>query len=179
MDLNIFWNHVGREHGGLHYTEDIRKNSTETIQNCLELKERRCETDPLGRYVRLDINTLLELPTIHNNKKYLIVYDLKNGLQYSLNFKSKYPWWVIDIVDIVEIKPNVFCSYDLFIDISVHKDGSYKVLDIDEYEEALRLNVMSQEQISKSLKSFHHALSILNTNSFPYPLLVQLEKQYM
>jgi hypothetical protein len=114
--FGYFWNQVGREHGGLDYADDIRKNSPEVIQKCLVLKEQRCRnSNHLDRFVRYDESTLLELPSPQSGKKYL---------------KSKYPWLLIDIVDIQEIRPNVFCVNDLFIDILVNFDGSYHVLEL-------------------------------------------------
>ncbi|WP_409251980.1 hypothetical protein V1502_18055 [Bacillus sp. SCS-153A] len=41
MDVVVYWNHVGREHGGLKYTEDIKKNSPEMIEKAISLKEDR------------------------------------------------------------------------------------------------------------------------------------------
>lgn len=180
MNLVIFWNHVGREHGGLDYTDDIRKNSPEVIQKCLELKEQRCRnSDRQSRFIRYDESTLLELPPPQSDKKYIIIYCVDRGLQFSLNLKSKYPWWLIDIVDIQEIRPNVFCVHDLFIDISVNFDGSYHVYDIDDFETALSSDVMSNEQISRGLKSLHTILTELNTKAFPNNILKDIEQKYI
>ncbi|TWT25344.1 DUF402 domain-containing protein [Planomicrobium sp. CPCC 101110] len=180
MDLLIFWNHVGREHGGLEYAPDIRKNSPSVIQSFLEQREQliRSNAQP-HRFVRHDESTLLELPPLNSKKKFIIVYLIDEGLQFSLNFKTRYPWWLIDIVDVQELKPDVFCVYDLFIDISVHPDGSYHVFDIDEFEEAIRLGVLTPEQVSRSLKSFHCALNLLNTKKFTGEWLDELKEKYM
>jgi hypothetical protein len=159
LDLVIFWNHVGREHGVLEYTEDIRKNSPEVIQNSIELKEQRCRNNgQLNRFVRYDETTLLELPPSQSDRKYIIIYCIDQGLQFSLNFKPRYPWWLIDIVDIQEIRPNY---------------------DMDEYEIALSSDVMSTELISQSLKSFHTILSELNSKTFPNDTLKAIEMKYM
>jgi predicted RNA-binding protein associated with RNAse of E/G family len=180
MDLVIFWNHVGREHGGLGYTEDIQKNSSEVIQKCLEIKEQRCRNNyQPNKFIKYNESTLIELPSSESDKKYIIIYFIDRGLQFSLNFKSKYPWWLIDVVDITEIRPNVFCVHDLFIDISVNLDGSYHVLDMDEFEMAINLNVLSHEQITRSLKSLHSILAELNSRNFPNKILKDLEQQYM
>jgi predicted RNA-binding protein associated with RNAse of E/G family len=52
-----------------------------------------------------------------------------------------------------------FCVHDLFIDISVNTDGSYCVYDMDDFERAFSLGVMTHEQISRSLSSFHTILT--------------------
>lgn len=180
MDLIIFWNHVGREHGGLNYTDDIRKNSPEVIQKALLLKEQRCRSNGrLNRFIRHDESTLVELPPLHSDRKYIIIYCIDTGIQFSLHFKSRYSWWLIDIVDIQEIRPQIYCIHDLFIDIAVNRDGSYHVFDVDEFEAALSLGVMTQEQISRGLKSFHHILTALNSKDFPYTMLEDIQKMYM
>ncbi|TWT13330.1 DUF402 domain-containing protein [Planomicrobium sp. CPCC 101079] len=180
MDLLIFWNHIGREHGGLEYARDIRKNRESVIERYRDEKERYARnTKKPNRFIRYNASTLVELPPLESNRKFLIIYLIKEGLQFSLNFKSKHPWWLIDVVDIRELKPDVFCVYDLFIDISVRPDGSYQVLDIDEFEEAVRLGILSGNQVAHSLKAFHSALTQLNEGNFPNGLLKELEEKYM
>ncbi|MDP4164004.1 MAG: hypothetical protein Q8906_16305 [Bacillota bacterium] len=179
-DLFIFWHHVGREHGGLDYTEDIRKNSLQDIQMYLEIKENHYRNvDHPNRFLRYDESTLIELPPLKSGQSFIIVYSIPDGFQFSLNYKTKYPGWIIDIVDIEEIRPNVFCIHDLFIDIAVSETGRYQVLDIDEYETAISLNVMTTEQIQRSLKSFHAILTELNSNNFPDRKLGVIKEQYL
>lgn len=179
MDLVIFWNHVGREHGGLDYTTDIRNNPPEVIARTLELKEQRCRDGSPNRFIPINESTIIELAPADSSKKYLIVYSIDRGLQFSLHYKPRYPGWLIDIVAIQELRPNVYCAHDLFIDISVNTDGSYHIYDMDEYEEALSLGVMTAEQISRSLKSFHSIVTELNSKAFPCALLKELEQKYL
>ncbi|MCQ6561237.1 hypothetical protein NNL21_21330 [Paenibacillus mendelii] len=176
----IFWNHAGREHGGLEYADDIRKNSPQVIEQCLALREQRCrENKQPNRYLRVDDSTLIELPPLQSDKRFILIYCLDSGLQLSLNYKTNHPWWLIDIVDIQEIRPHVFCVHDWFIDISVNPDGSYHVYDMDDFELAVRLQVLSPEQISQCLKSFHAILTELNSGSFPSPFVEELRETYM
>ncbi len=177
METIIFWNHVGREHGGLQYVSDIRKNGKEGIENTLALKEERARNSP-NQFYKYNKSTLIELPPIASEKKFIIIYQMDKGLQYSLNLKSKYPWWLIDIVDIQEIKPNVFCAFDLFLDISVNRDGSYNVLDVDDFELAIRLDVINQTQVLSSLASFHSVIEQLNEKKFPCALIEEITEKY-
>jgi hypothetical protein len=180
LELLIFWNHVGREHGGLDYAEDIRRNPPEVIQKNLELKEQLCrKSNQINRFVRYDEATLIELPPAQSEKKYIIVYFIDKGLQFSLNFKTKYPWWLIDIVDVQEIKTNVFCIHDLFIDISVNTDGSYIVYDMDDFERAFSLAALTHDQISRGLRSLHTILTELNAKKFPNNILKDIVRKYM
>ncbi|MDF2725547.1 MAG: hypothetical protein K0Q59_5224 [Paenibacillus sp.] len=183
--LHIFWNHVGREHESLGYARSLRKNPPEVIQRGLEAKEQRSLAGSRHRYVRYDDNTLLELP-MHKaphggagDRPFIIVYCLDRGLQFSLHYKKQYAWWLVDIVEIEQIRPDVYCVHDLFIDIAVHDDGSYEVYDIDEFEAALSIDAMSPRQVSHALKSFHDIVTELNAKSFPGPLLQKLEQTYI
>lgn len=162
MGLSVIWHHIGREHGGLKYTEDIRKNSPEVIEKYIEQKVEWVRSNEAShQFLHLDENTLVEYSS---KADFIIIYMIDKGLQLSLNAKtkSKYPWWVIDVVDVMEIRPDVYCSSDLFIDVKVFEDGSYHVIDIDEFETAIQLGVLTNEQISKALKSLHTALTDLN-----------------
>jgi predicted RNA-binding protein associated with RNAse of E/G family len=178
MGILIYWNHVGREHGGLKYTDDIRKNDEVTIKSALELKEKQCRTGS-NIFIQYDENTLIELSPLDSERRYIIIYCIDRGLQFFLIYKTKYPWWLVDIVDVKEVKPNVFCVNDLFIDISVNINDSYKVMDIDDYEIAFSLGVMTKTQVINSLKSFHSILDELNSKQFPNNLLIQIKEQYL
>ena len=110
MGLTAFWHHIGREHGGLNYTEDIRKNSPESIDRYLRLKEEwvnnNCGSRKFHRYHE---NTIVKFSPKDND---IFIYFIDKGLQLSINPKSKlkYPWWKIDVVNIKEIRPEIFCA---------------------------------------------------------------------
>ncbi|MET1013314.1 MAG: hypothetical protein ABWX61_02230 [Paenisporosarcina sp.] len=179
MDTFIFWNHLGREHGGLAYTSDIRKNSPQVVKESLSLKEKHYRNKKIPNiFIRYDNSTLIEHSPPESEKNYIIVYSIDRGLQFSLNYKTGYSWWLVDIVNIQEVRPNVFCVHDLFIDIAINIDGSYKVLDIDEFNTAIRLNIFSKELMIQSFESLHSILSELNLNSFPNKLLIDIEGKY-
>ncbi|MFD1032922.1 DUF402 domain-containing protein [Metaplanococcus flavidus] len=179
-ELFIFWNHVGREHGEIEYAPDIRKNSVEIKERSMRLKEHhyKSKSNP-NRFIKHDETTLVELPPADSKEKFIIVYCIEDGLQFSLHHKTNYSWWLADIVEVQEIRPNIFCIHDLFLDISINKDGSYKVLDVDEYEAAVDLGLMSSKQIKNSLTSFHRIVGNLNTNNFPNGKLKYLKEKYM
>lgn len=131
MDLIVFWNHVGREHGGLAYAEGIRKNSPEVVAQAIALKEQRVRNSR-SRFVRYNETTLLELPPAESHNNYIIVYCIDRGLQFSLQFT------------------------DCF-----HPRG------------------MTQEQISRALKSFHSVITELKSKSFPNELLREIQQRYL
>jgi hypothetical protein len=176
---NIFWHHVGREHGLLEYAPDIRKNDEEIIKNTLKAKEEWLLNQEIpNTFLKIDENTLIELPPKSSNENFLFIYLIDLGLQFELN-DSKNWYSMVDIVEIHEIKKDVYCVSDLFIDIEVYTDGNYHVLDINEYEEAIKLNVINDEQISRSLSSFHYIIDELNRKEFPNDRLKGIINQFM
>jgi hypothetical protein len=179
-DIMIFWNHIGREHGGVEYVKDLKKNPQEVKEATLQLLENKCvQSDEKNQFIKHDDNILVELPPEGSPENFIIIYCLKEGLQYSLFHKKKHPWWLIDVIDVEEIKPNLFCIHDLLIDISIEESGKYKLLDMDEFEFAYRHNILSEEQVLKSLTSLNKALDLLNKDLFPTSLLSELVSKYM
>ena len=60
MDTFIFWNHPGREHGGIEYTSDIRKNSNQVIKESLSIKEKYYRNKKIpNKFVRYNTTTLV------------------------------------------------------------------------------------------------------------------------
>jgi uncharacterized protein len=176
---NIFWHHVGREHGILEYAPDIRKNDEEIIKKTLKVKEEwLLNQENPNSFYKIDENTLIELPPKNSNVNFLFIYLIDLGLQFELN-DSKNWYSMVDIVEIHEIKKDVYCVSDLFIDVEVYTDGNYRVLDINEYEEAINFNVINDEQISRSLKSFHYIIDQLNRKEFPNDRLKGIINQFM
>lgn len=178
-EISIFWNHVGREHEVFQYANEIKKNSDEIKNKKIELCIQKCKQNKTtNRFIKYNSNILIETPNPENLENFIIVYCIDTGLQFSLNYKKKYSWWLIDIVDIEEVGENIYCVHDLFIDISVEKNGTYRVLDIDEFEYACSIGVLTKEQITKSIKSLANALNILNANLFPQTWLKEIVLQY-
>jgi predicted RNA-binding protein associated with RNAse of E/G family len=179
-DILIYWHHVGREHGGLTYAPTIQKNSLKVVNNTLKLKEDRIrQQDRPCQFIKYDSNTLVELPPENSDSNFIIVYFIDQGLQFELNDRFSTYRWMIDIVDIEEMKPNVFCVHDYFIDIAVHDDSSYQVLDLDEFTIAFESDVMTKEQVTKSLTSFDVIIEELNRGEFPNQRLSNVVQRYM
>ncbi|TYR76087.1 DUF402 domain-containing protein [Rossellomorea vietnamensis] len=179
MNVVVYWNHVGREHGGLKYTKDIRKNSEEVITKALSLKKQYALKNENGhRFLVLEESLIIELPHESSDKKFIIIYMLDLGLQFSYGFKSSHDEWLIDIVQFEQKAPGLVCVHDLLIDIRVFEDGSYHVIDMDEFHEAYRLGVLSEEQVKHSLNALSHILHKLNQKNFPGRTLEEIKSQY-
>lgn len=164
---SVFWHHVGREHGGMRYTDDLRKNTSETISEFLQLRERNYGNDPSKMYVQHDEATLVEVfPPDSPENKEIIIYLIDKGLQFTL-WRNKEYLWKVDIVDIYEYKPRVFCVQDWLIDLHVFSDGRYHLLDMDEFTEAMQLEILTPEQAQLSLMRLHEVTAMLNAGTFP------------
>ena len=177
-DVFIFWHHVGREHGLGKYTDDLRKNTPEIIKQSLAIGMEKAKQSSSQRYLKINDNTLLELASNDAKEEFLICYLISEGLQFSLNFKKNHQGWLIDIVDIEEIAPGQFCVHDLFIDILVDVSGSYQIVDVDDFTQAIELEILDKEQIVNVLRSLDYIVKKINSGQFPLDLLGALLKEY-
>ena len=142
------------------------------------MKLKRCKEQAENQFFQHDKNTLVEIPALDSNDYFIIIYCIESGLQFSLGHKKKYNWWLIDIVNIEEIEENIFCVHDLFLDISVNDNGSYKVLDFDEFHFAYSNDILSNNHYEKAMNSFITILNTLYQNEFPSEWLNQIVEQY-
>ncbi|MEO4052284.1 DUF402 domain-containing protein [Solibacillus sp. CAU 1738] len=142
------------------------------------MKLKRCKEEAKNQFFQHGDNTLIEISPQKSNDYFIIIYCIESGLQFSLGHKKKYSWWLIDIVDIEEIEENIYCVHDIFLDISVKRDGSYKVLDMDEFHFAYSNDILSQNHYEKAMKAFITILNTLNQDEFPSEWLNQLVEKY-
>jgi hypothetical protein len=111
---HIFGHHVGREHGVLEYVLDIRKNDEEIINNSIRLKEEWLLNQPNpNTFLKMDSNTLIEMPHKESDENFLFIYLVDLGLQFEFNDSNDWHC-MVDIVEINEIKKDVYCVNDLF-----------------------------------------------------------------
>ncbi|KAA0547005.1 hypothetical protein FZW96_13555 [Bacillus sp. BGMRC 2118] len=178
-EIKIFWNNIGREHGGVSYVKDIRKNSDAIKSKSIRENIQYVNTVVNGnRFFKHDENTLIEIQPEGSPYSFIIVYCIREGIQYSLYHKKRYNWWLIDIIDVEELEDEIYCVHDLFIDISVEKDGLYRVLDMDEFYFAFQNEIISPEHFEKAMKSYIYILENLNQQSLPFSWLENLYEHY-
>lgn len=176
--LHIYWHHIGREHGGAEYAGDLRKNDPETVARYIAEREKPAMSCSFAhRLIRHDQDTLLELSSEGSSAPFFIAYFIDHGLQYSFGYK-KHPWWLIDIVEIEESRPNMFCVRDLFLDIQINRDGTYEILDENDYKQALELDLLTERQRMRSVLSLKRALDELSAGKFPSERLQSLVERY-
>jgi uncharacterized protein len=175
----IFWHHLGREHGLGEYTADLRKNSAEVVNAYLDVKIRGAkENRAARRFVQIDADTLLELPAEGAPEQFLICYRPREGLQYSLSHKRSARAWLVDIVEVVEFSPDTYSSRDLFLDIEVEPSGAYRVLDVDDFRQAIELGLLDTATILRALASLDLALAQLHSRQFPPAWLGKLVDEH-
>ena len=176
--ISIFWNHIGREHGITEYAQTIKKNTDAIKKQKIEMGIKRCKEVSKNRFIKHDEDTIIELAPEDAIENFIIIYCIKNGLQFSLDHKKRYNWWLVDIVEIERIENNIYCSHDLFIDISIEKDGMYRVLDMDEFHYAYINDILTPTQYNKAMASFISIIELLNHNAFPIQWLESLVEKY-
>ncbi|MGP1433173.1 MAG: DUF402 domain-containing protein [Catonella sp.] len=74
-------------------------------------------------------------------------------------------YWYNDISELA-FNGNDINFTDLLIDLIVFPDNSIKILDLDEFAEAIEKNYITKEQEIKALNSFHTLLDYIYNNDY-------------
>ena len=90
---------------------------------------------------------------------------------------NKLLYWYNDISELF-FNGNDINFTDLLIDLIIFPDNSIKILDLDEFAEAIEKNYITKEQEIKALKSFHNLLDIIYNNNYStlQNPIIELEK---
>ncbi len=94
-------------------------------------------------------------------------YYPKLGVKVSKLFDAdgKLMYWYNDISEL-NIDGYDINFTDLLIDVVVYPDGSFKILDIDEFAAAIEKKLITKEQEIKALKSFHSLLDFIYADKY-------------
>ena len=96
-------------------------------------------------------------------------YFLREGYKVSkfLYENDDLLYWYCDIMDYEEYKEkNAWVFRDLLADVLVYPDGFVKVVDLDEFEEALENGSITFDDVKKALKSLDRLLKIIYSGQF-------------
>ena len=96
-------------------------------------------------------------------------YFLKKGYKVSKYYQADgtLVYWYCDIVDYeYDEKKHALTVTDLLADVIIYPDGRLKVVDLDELAEALDRKIMTEEQISRSLRVVNDLLSMVYRDKF-------------
>lgn len=96
-------------------------------------------------------------------------YLLKEGIKISKFYRQdgSLLYWYCDIVEYEWNEAgNVLTVTDLLADLILYPDGRMKVLDLDELAEALEKGIITQEQLTASLRRLNHLLTMIYRDKF-------------
>ncbi|NLG02645.1 MAG: DUF402 domain-containing protein [Clostridia bacterium] len=134
-------------------------------EECVELK------DDTIIYIDSDIivtkwNALKPKKDLHHGTS---CYFLKEGFKISkfYNADGHLLYWYCDIIDYEYDKiKNTYVFTDLLADVIIYPDGYMKVVDIDEFVEALEINKLSISSLKLALLRLNHLLTIIYDDKF-------------
>ena len=101
--------------------------------------------------------------------KGISAYYLKEGFKVSKVFdkNNNLVYWYCDIIKTKEDNANNSIIFeDLLVDVIIYKDGSIKVLDLDELADALEHNLIDQKETLYALRTLDQLLSIIYQGNF-------------
>lgn len=96
-------------------------------------------------------------------------YFLKEGFKVSkfLYEDDSLLYWYCDIIDHKEIPAeNKWVFRDLLADVIIYPDGFVKVVDLDEFEQALESGTLTMDDVKKALRSLDRLLRIIYDGNF-------------
>lgn len=95
---------------------------------------------------------------------------LENGWKVSafLDADKKIKYWYCDIIDIdYDQETDTYRLYDLLIDVKIMMNGKVEVIDLDELAIAFEEGLITQKQLSISLKQSNNLLNLIYNSDFP------------
>ena len=96
-------------------------------------------------------------------------YYLKEGFKVSkfLDDNGDLVYWYCDIIDTeYDEKEDSYTFNDLLIDVIIEKDGTVKVVDLDEIAEALENDILDKAAVIKAVNRASRLLDIIYSNKF-------------
>lgn len=96
-------------------------------------------------------------------------YFLKEGYKVSkfLYKDDSLIYWYCDIIDYVKDKSgHSYIFRDLLADVIVYPDGFVKVVDLDEFEQALKKELLTMEDVRRALLSLDSLLTTIYDGKF-------------
>ncbi len=96
-------------------------------------------------------------------------YYLKEGFKVSkfLDDNDELVYWYCDIIETqYDAAEDAYTFNDLLIDVIIEKDGTVKVVDLDEIAEALEKDILDKEMVIKAVNRASKLLDIIYSNKF-------------
>ncbi|MGI6122728.1 MAG: DUF402 domain-containing protein [Acetivibrionales bacterium] len=95
---------------------------------------------------------------------------LEHGWKISAFFgqDNEIMYWYCDIVDVCfDKEADTYYLYDLLTDIKIMPNGRVEIIDLDELAIAFEENLITNEQLIKSLKQSNSLLELIYTSDVP------------
>ena len=132
---------------------------------CIQLKDDVVVYQS-DEYIITTWNTLNPKKSFHHGCS---CYFLKEGWKLSKFYRqdNSLLYWYCDIVDYSWSRDNsALTSTDLLADVIIYPDGCTKVLDLDELADACANDLISCQQLQKSLRQLDKLLTLIYKGNF-------------
>ena len=95
---------------------------------------------------------------------------LKKGWKISkfYGFEDELCYWYCDIIEAnYNADEDTLITTDLLVDLKIYPDGTHEVLDLEELDEAIAENLITEEQKKDALNKLNELLKIVESKQFP------------
>lgn len=105
--------------------------------------------------------------------------DIAWGISYTLlnkgwkiskfyGFEDELRYWYCDIIEAdYNAEEDTLITTDLLVDLKIYPDGTQEVLDVEELNEAIAENLITQEQKQDALNKLNELLKLVEEKNFP------------
>ena len=110
--------------------------------------------------------------TLHQRKDIawgISAFYLDKGFKISKIFDKDdhVVYWYCDIIQVKkEPDKNTVIIEDLLIDVILYNDGTMRIMDLDEFSDALDQQLITSSEATYALRSLHHLLQIIAEDQF-------------
>lgn len=120
---------------------------------------------PTNPCFKLSPEVLVELPPADWGHGELLIYLPKRGWLIRRRYVDE---WYVDIGNTEEVEPGRYVWNDLYLDVAVNEAGTvYRLLDANEFGQALRVGTISTDVAAFALESLHDLLTTIAKGTFP------------
>lgn len=103
-----------------------------------------------------------QYPNPDGKRVFLTFYMVDQGYTLSkvFNKQGEFMYYYCDIMEMKRVAKRTYVMVDLVLDLIVHKNGSYEVLDIDEFAEVIEKGDITQEKQVYALRRLHEMIEL-------------------
>ena len=94
----------------------------------------------------------------------VLIYMVKEGWLVRRNYAD---YWYVDMGVVRPVGPDLYCWTDLWLDTMPESADRYRLLDADEFAEAIESVSVSSGLAARSLMSLHSLVELVQAGDFP------------